>query len=85
MSLETSYEEIDPEKNTIRTIVAASLGKIELNYRLSFQDGSCLISVNSSEPVKMTFLQSSSLRQYFGLFFPTTDEQSIIIRDVRFD
>jgi|GEM_PF-2385198 len=85
MSLESSYEEIDPEKNIIRKTIAASEGKIKLNYRLSFQDGSCLVSVNNSEPEKMTFLQSSSLRHYFGIFFPTTDEQSIIIRDVRFD
>ncbi|MHC9537957.1 MAG: serine/threonine protein kinase [Vulcanimicrobiota bacterium] len=85
MSLETSYEEIDPEKNIIRTTIAESEGKIELIYRLSFQDGSCLVSVNNSEPVKMAFQSPSPLRHYFGVFFPTTDEQSIVIRDVRFD
>jgi len=86
-SVETSFEELDPEKGKIR-IPASALGeKAVLTYRISFQGSQCVFSVNGAGApgCPMELGQTPSEHQYFGVFFPSTDDQSIVISDVRFD
>ncbi len=87
MAVETGFDEMEPDKYRIQTIVAAPKENVLLKCRLSFHDTTCTVTITGSEPLSMMVpLQpSASSRRYFGVFFPLTEEQSLIIRDVRFD
>ncbi|MGV8119368.1 MAG: serine/threonine protein kinase [Candidatus Xenobiia bacterium LiM19] len=85
VSVETSYNKVESADNPIWIEISAAKEKAVLNYRLSFKDKKCICTVNGSETKEIDLGPPSSPRRYFGVFFPTTDEQSIIIRDVRFD